>query len=75
MAKLTLSVDDAVIARAKRYAEQRRVSVSSLVQDFLLAVTEPVPDRKKTPVLNAVGGILKSGDRESYRRHLVKKYL
>ncbi|HVW08813.1 MAG TPA: DUF6364 family protein [Bryobacteraceae bacterium] len=75
MAKLTLSVDDAVIARAKRYAEQRHVSVSRLVEDYLVAVTEPASGRAKTPVLNALQGILKSGSREDYRHHLVKKYL
>ncbi|HVY94952.1 MAG TPA: DUF6364 family protein [Bryobacteraceae bacterium] len=76
MAKLTLSVDDAVIARAKRYAERRHVSVSRLVEDYLVAVTEPPSSgRTKTPVLNALRGILKSGSREDYRRHLAKKYL
>jgi len=75
MAKLTLSVDDAVIVRAKRYAERRNVSVSRLVEDYLAAVSEPASGRAKTPVLNAIRGILKSGDREDYRRHLVKKYL
>lgn len=75
MAKLTLSVDDTVISRAKRYAQRRNVSVSRLVEDYLAAVTEPVSSRTKTPVLNSLRGILKSGDREDYRRHLVKKYL
>jgi hypothetical protein len=75
MAKLTLSVDDAVISRAKRYAERRNVSVSRLVEDYLAAVTKPASSGTKTPVLNAVRGILKSGDRDDYRRHLVKKYL
>jgi hypothetical protein len=75
VAKLTLSVDDAVIVRAKRYAERRHVSVSRLVEDYLVAVTEPASGRAKTPVLNVLRGILKSGDSEDYRRHLVKKYL
>jgi hypothetical protein len=75
MAKLTLSVDDAVIARAKRYAARRDVSVSRLVEDYLAAVTAPASNRTTTPVLNAMRGILKSGDRDDYRRHLVKKYL
>jgi hypothetical protein len=75
MAKLTLSVEESVIDRAKRYAERRNVSVSRLVEDYLAAVTEPASNRANTPVLNAVRGILKSGDREDYRRHLVKKYL
>jgi hypothetical protein len=31
MSKLTLSIDDAVVSRAKRYARLRGVSVSALV--------------------------------------------
>jgi hypothetical protein len=35
MSKLTLSVDGAVVARAKRYASTRGTSVSRLVQEYL----------------------------------------
>jgi hypothetical protein len=75
MARLTLSIDDAILGRARRYAARRNVSVSRLVEDYLAAIVEPVSNRTATPVLNAVRGILKSGDREDYRRCLVKKYL
>ena len=35
MPKLTLSVDEKVIAGAKRYAEEKGTSVSQLVETFL----------------------------------------
>ena len=75
MAKLTLSVDDTVVSRAKRYAERHDVSVSSMVQDFLAAVVEESPPEKLPPVLSSVRGILKSANRDHYRQYLVKKYL
>ena len=46
--KLTLSLDPAVITRAKRYAKQRGVSVSAMVQTYLAAVSQPV-DTAKAP--------------------------
>ena len=41
MAKLTLSVDERVASRAKRYAKQQGVSVSQMVEAYLEAVAKP----------------------------------
>lgn len=38
--KLTLSLNDAVIRRAKRYAHARHKSLSKVVEDYLAYVTE-----------------------------------
>jgi hypothetical protein len=75
MAKLTLSVDDAVVSRAKRYAQRRNVSVSSIVENYLSAVVEEPSATKLPPVLISVRGILKSANPEHYKHYLVKKYL
>jgi hypothetical protein len=75
MGKLTLSVDDGVVANAKRYAKQRGVSVSELVEAYLAAVAEPpVAEPGNAPVLRSVRGVLKGSNREEYRRHLSQKY-
>ena len=75
MAKLTLSVDDIVVIRAKQYAKQRGVSVSKVVEDYLSAVADPVA-RSGTPVLDSVRGILKKADIyiDDYREHLAGKH-
>lgn len=73
MAKLTLSVDDTVVTRAKEYAKQRGVSVSKVVQDYLAAIADPVAP-SGTPVLDSVRGILKKVDVEDYRQHLAAKH-
>ena len=76
MPKLTLSVDAAVISRAKRYAKQQGVSVSEMVEVYLAAVANSAQPASAgdSPVLRSVRGILKSGTREDYRRHLARKY-
>lgn len=75
MAKLTLALDDQVISRAKRYAQKRGTSVSKIVESYLSAVADPEsPEVKPTPVLRSLRGILKSGDIEDYKKHLIAKY-
>jgi hypothetical protein len=78
MNKLTLSVDAAVVARAKRYAEQRGTSVSHLVETYLDALARPpvVQDDDLPPSLRRLRGLLKgvTFDREEYIDYLERKY-
>ena len=75
MQKLTLSVDERVVARAKRYARARGTSVSRLVEAYLDVVQAPSGTaRKAAPVLARLRGSLKRGSVDDYRRHLEKKY-
>jgi hypothetical protein len=75
MAKLTLSVDDRVVTRARRYAKQRGISVSKIVEAYLSTVADPsfaaTPD---TPILRSLRGSLKEADLEAYKKHLAVKY-
>jgi hypothetical protein len=71
MAKLTLSVDSRVVSRAKRYAKQRGVSVSEMVETYLAAVAEPhSPATREAPILRSLRGSLKKADIGEYRQHL-----
>ena len=75
--KLTLRMDDSLIALAKAEAAQRGKSVSQMVGEFfdLLAHTK-APVRKSPPVTSSIRGILKdtSFSEESYKKHLQDKY-
>jgi len=73
MSKLTLSVDDRVIARAKRYARERGTSVSEMVEAYLAAVSAP-QSLSDTPLLRSIRGCLKKGSIEDYRKHLIARY-
>jgi len=72
--KLTLSLDPAVITRAKRYARQRGVSVSAMVETYLAAVSQPADEAKAPQVRGRLQGILKGANAADYRRHLERKY-
>ena len=78
MSKLTLSVDGAVVKRAKRYASKRGTSVSRLVEQYLelLARPEPREDAFITPLLKQLRADLKGvkGDISDYHRYLERKY-
>jgi hypothetical protein len=74
--KLTLSVAPSVVSRAKRYAKQRGISISQMVEVYLDSVTKPLTDSEpEPPVLGWLRGILKGADPKDYRVYLVKKYL
>jgi hypothetical protein len=74
MPKLTLSVDQTVVRQAKRYARTRGTSISRLVETFLSVLVRPPVRADDPPMLRQVRGILKGGDRDEYRRHLVRKH-
>lgn len=75
MAKLTLSIDERVIERAKKYARARGTSVSALVEQLLdLAASGPGPRTVTPPILARLRGSLKGVDLADYRRYLERKY-
>ncbi len=76
--KLTLRMDERTIQRAKRYAEQRGISVSKLVENFFAALEsqdgEPI---EMSPLVSELWGTLEDVDvsEDDYRKHLEDKYL
>ena len=74
MPKLTLSVDEGVVERAKTYAAQRGTSVSSLVETFLDLVSTPSKRESRAPVLTKLRGSLRRGSIADYRKYLDRKY-
>ena len=74
MSKLTLSIDGEVVARAKRFAEERGTSVSKLVERYLQRLTTATESRPEPPVLSRLRGTLAGAGVEAHRRHLEEKY-
>jgi len=71
--KLTLSVDEAAIRRARRYSKRHGTSVSELVTRFLDGL-EDEPS-SGTPIVSKLRGILPSAASiEDYRRHIADKH-
>ena len=70
--KITLSVEEAAIRRARRYAERQGTSISRLVSDFLTSLGEEADEQ--TPIVDRLRGILPETAKEAeYRLHLVEK--
>lgn len=77
MAKLTLSVDESVVARAKRFAAKRGTSISRLVEEFLALLAGTNPNTEDLPpILARLRAGLKdaSADPADYKKHLERKY-
>jgi len=75
--KLTLRMDDGLIALAKAEAAQRGKSVSQMVGEFIdLLGHAKAPVQKLPPVTSSIRGILKNTSlaEESYKKHLQDKY-
>lgn len=78
--KLTLQLDDELIARAKAHAKKRGKSVSQLVADYfriLEKVEQKPPSTKKySPITESLRGALRGAkvDEDDYSRYLAEKY-
>jgi len=76
--KLTLTVDERVVARAHAYSEAHGTSISKIVTDFLDGLGRRADDaglEAYTPTVQRLLGILPSTvTLDDYRRHLDAKY-
>lgn len=72
--KLTLSVDERVIERARRYSTRNNTSISQLVTNYLIRL-DASSETTVAPWVRRLRGILPSETSvEDYRRHLEEKH-
>jgi len=72
--KLTLSVDAAVVERAKRFSRRNDTSISQLVSSFLASLGEETGE--STPLVGRLRGVLPTSvSRDEYLAHLEEKHL
>ncbi|MCZ7663789.1 MAG: DUF6364 family protein [Thermoleophilia bacterium] len=74
--KLTLRLDDKLIASAKRHSAESGKSVSQMVADFFALIDAQDRDVDITPRVRSLRGVLAGSgvDESDYRRHLEEKY-
>jgi argininosuccinate synthase len=78
--KLTLRLDDKLIAQAKKTARAKGVSLSRIVEDYFRSlVARKEKETPESPVLTEISGVLSSSAvskkfRAEYRKHLEEKY-
>ncbi len=77
--KLTLKLEETIIEKAKNYAKNHRTSLSKLIENYLLNITnESENEEKITPLVKSLSGIIKLpkdyDHKKDYSDFLVKKY-
>ena len=78
--KLTLTIEQSVIEKAKKYAKKKGRSLSDIVENYLKAVTaEQSKDEDVTPIVNSLRGSFKAPKSFDYKKELsdalYKKYM
>ena len=77
--KLTLTMEDSVIASAKQYARQKGKSLSDIVENYLKSVSTPEDSEQKlSPKVMKMMGVIKLPEDYDYKKELgntlAKKY-
>lgn len=77
--KLTLSIDSAIIDKAKRNLQTRNRSLSSLVEDyFRMLIATKTKQAAKSSIVKELTGIAKVGkntdEKEVVTQYLLEKY-
>ena len=79
--KLTLTIDQSIIERAKAYAKGKGRSLSDIIENYLKAITreQKRSDSRITPIVKSLKGSFKAPDGFDYKKELAKgiaeKYL
>jgi len=74
--KLTLRLDDELIARAKRHSAKSGKSVSQLVSDYFTLIDAQDSEIEITSRVRSLRGVLAGSDasERDYKRHLEAKH-
>jgi len=70
--KLTLTIEQEIIKRAKKYAKQRGRSLSDIIENYLKVITkeERKINIKITPMVNSLRGSFKAPKDFDYKKEL-----
>lgn len=72
--KLTLTIDESVIAMSKQYARAKGQSLSQLVENYLKSVSLEVPEKDRIiPSVQKLVGVLKLPKHYDYKKELAKE--
>jgi hypothetical protein len=73
--KLTLTIEQSVINRAKGYAKRKGHSLSDIIENYLKVITKngPKADIEITPIAKSLRGSFKSPTNLDYKKELSKR--
>ena len=74
--KLTLTIQQDIISRAKKYAKNKNRSLSDIIEHYLKAITEPDQIHEKpsaNPVVGSLRGSFRMPENIEYKKELKKR--
>jgi len=73
--KLTLTIEQSIIEKAKKYANDKGRSLSSIIENYLKVITkeEVVGDIKLTPIVKSLKGSFKAPRNLNYKKEISKR--
>lgn len=73
--KLTLTIEQSIVEKAKKYAGRRERSLSYLIENYLRAITEEerVPDQQGAPKVKSLRGAFKMPENFDYKKELYNR--
>lgn len=74
--KLTLTIDDSVIEKAKKYAKNKQRSLSDLIESYLKALTKDDEESETAelpPIVKSLRGSFRMPENFDYKDELSKK--
>jgi hypothetical protein len=77
--KLTISLDENVIDRAKNYAQSHQISLSRMIESYLDLVTKEGSERIAiTPLVESLSGVIELPEnydsKKEYSGYIIEKY-
>ena len=72
--KLTLTIEEGIIRRAKKYAKQNGRSLSGIIENYLRIITQEEEQEKKeiTPIVKSLIGSFKAPKSYNYKKDTLK---
>jgi len=75
--KLTLTIEQTIIEKAKKYANGERRSLSDIVENYLKAITKEDTNERfdLTPIVKSLKGTFKAPKNINYKKELSKRLM
>lgn len=71
--KLTLTIEEEIIAKAKKYAKSKNRSLSDIIENYLKSLTKETESQKNehlTPLVKSLKGSFKIANEIDYKKEL-----